>query len=1390
MHQRQSSTTPLLPPFPSLPTPTPSYAHPTHASQQRRHTPPTPRTRALAQAGEDLPGLGLGLPYDYTGLGQGYGQGYGYGYGHGHGGYGYGYGSGRYTTPGEGGPSYTPHSRNTSESHPPPPAQAPYAYGSTRTTSTSHSNSHTSHSHSHSNSQSQAASTGSGSAYPSWLPRRPVGPGPEGWWTESFEGDGGGGGDVVLPGETPSAHSEGEAELEAEAEGEEDLTVLAPVQSKRSSATQKPDVREKEKEKEKDKDKERKTERRVRVSGAPRLPSFSFGTSAPKTEPSSPPREKRHSAGERQATPRRVIVRGVQPPPPARTSEDREPRITFPTLPSVPYGKRHTHQPSSSQSQPPSSFGRNNDFLRPESAGSGVQYHPPSPSHSAAESSTGLLPVPVYKHPLFRPELLLDPTWSAKAHYRLLPVLAFAHLPAQVFLDIHTLYILVLSARFPPLESPTVPSSGRNWALATAAYAGCVFLQLICVFLLYEILYCFYRRWRASRPSITSIYLSRPASTFVALSSFAHFSFLNQVRRSAWRSRSPRAPGGWRDGLAETCYLYSQNGWTVATLLPRGALALALLLAFWLPPPGGTVFQGSSSTTLEDAKDGLYFLPSGALTTYAKTVLALNAAWALFRTTVLLLAWLGLWALSGLACAGLCGPRNKWEETRWGEKEKEGLGRSSYAYAHGYGYGYVYGEGEPLPWGWRERTRERIREAWEFCLADRSGRRLGAVSPVPPPSVPYPPPSGSPHPITGVEETRPREGPRMSLDDPTPEPAGERDLSRIMQHFLAGPLSQFPLPPSQSAGAGVQSPQQPALVGSGVFGPLTASGSGSGSGGQTVTALPTPALGGQGFAQTRQEMRVLPSVRSQQPELVHPQRRESVALDLGEAELAARVQKILLDWVDPDEDDTLAQALLGNSPRSRRQRTGTGEHERELARDEQRRREKQAIDSAQAGPVAVLEQAQSAPGEEGAGQRRSYPPEEGRSASMSSLGQPLLPGQSQFEYFRPGSRTQSTASGSAAVTSPTSPTSPLSRGGSQSISNLSPTSPGHAHTDSNGSQAISDPGVPMLATRFNPSMGNIARPQHAHHPPSQSARPRAQAPSSGESSLRSVAAIFVGRPAGVESGRIGPPPALINEDPVQEHDPGEEGDEEEVSPEEESSEGGPSRGASVSRLMRPSRSLAESVSSGSNSISGRVQAEPELLSSSGGPNRQLITSDPEGSYYSSARSQAQSPESSPEGSRASPIEGDEEPIVDRTFGRQSDWTSQLEAEETPPPSARSSGSTRPSIIGTPRRQASVDTGSPNLTIRRELPAGTLTSTLPAPIPIRSPPSSHLRPQPSGETISAASSVPPLPGSSANDSFVTAPIMQNDADMPPPVRSYGAWLSRNRPEGESFGGNPM
>ncbi|EPQ53028.1 hypothetical protein GLOTRDRAFT_139978 [Gloeophyllum trabeum ATCC 11539] len=296
-------------------------------------------------------------------------------------------------------------------------------------------------------------------------------------------------------------------------------------------------------------------------------------------------------------------------------------------------------------------------------------------------------------------ELLRNPSWRSRLHFYLWPFFIFYDIPLQTFFDFNAVFILIQVAKFPDPLAPGVPGSGRNWALGVAAYIACWFAWIFFVFLIYQLIYSFYRRWRVKRPLMLPLYMSSPAFNFVCMTSYSNFSFFQHLRSSAFKEESN---GSLRDGLAETFYYYSQNLPTVALLLPRAGLSLALLLTFWTPNPDYAALGTSP-------RDGTFFDPDGTLTGYAKGVLIANAAWTAWRVLVLMTSWLGLWALSGQLFAGLCGPRYRWEED---DAEKTMSVISDGA-----------SDGDALPWSWRECTRLRVQEAYEFCLTTRPPRR-------------------------------------------------------------------------------------------------------------------------------------------------------------------------------------------------------------------------------------------------------------------------------------------------------------------------------------------------------------------------------------------------------------------------------------------------------------------------------------------------------------------------------------------------------------------------------------------------------------------------------------------------------------------------------------------
>ncbi|KAN0115689.1 hypothetical protein V8E52_006635, partial [Russula decolorans] len=195
------------------------------------------------------------------------------------------------------------------------------------------------------------------------------------------------------------------------------------------------------------------------------------------------------------------------------------------------------------------------------------------------------------------------------------------------------------------------------------------------------------------------------------MSSYDHFCLLQHIRSSAFpyinsSAILPSAEGLLRDALAETCYLYAQNLPTIMTLLPHAGLAIALLISFFSPEnlPGGLSLSDVDQSNAH--RDGTFFdKNTGALSTYAKCVLIANAAWAAW-SLVLLFSWLGLWIFSGYGCAGLCGPRTRWEEEEVGratsirsEKSESGLAAAMGASG-----------ADALPWSWKECTLLRVYE--------------------------------------------------------------------------------------------------------------------------------------------------------------------------------------------------------------------------------------------------------------------------------------------------------------------------------------------------------------------------------------------------------------------------------------------------------------------------------------------------------------------------------------------------------------------------------------------------------------------------------------------------------------------------------------------------------
>lgn len=162
------------------------------------------------------------------------------------------------------------------------------------------------------------------------------------------------------------------------------------------------------------------------------------------------------------------------------------------------------------------------------------------------------------------------------------------------------------------------------------------------------------------------IYLSSPAFNLAALTSYTNFSFLQHLRYSAFfpeqtSAINPQSSSdtdydlddlydpnerSWKQGLAETFFFYSQNLPTVALLLPRAGLSLALLFAFSGPPPNFSLVNAGAISN----RDATFFRNDGALTDYARGVLIANASWTAWRVLVLLVSWYVIFQLSFIQC--------------------------------------------------------------------------------------------------------------------------------------------------------------------------------------------------------------------------------------------------------------------------------------------------------------------------------------------------------------------------------------------------------------------------------------------------------------------------------------------------------------------------------------------------------------------------------------------------------------------------------------------------------------------------------------------------------------------------------------------------------------------
>ncbi|QRW10171.1 transmembrane protein [Ceratobasidium sp. AG-Ba] len=237
---------------------------------------------------------------------------------------------------------------------------------------------------------------------------------------------------------------------------------------------------------------------------------------------------------------------------------------------------------------------------------------------------------------------------------------------------------------------------------------------------------------RVSASSSSSAAVGRVVSWVKAFGGHGHHVHPHAEKRSDSSSVRTGATRWTTDGLAEWFYARVQSGPTVSTLVPRAGISAAALFAFWVPQAG---------TSATGMRDGAFFRSNGTLTGFARGVLIANVAWILARVLLLLISLIGLWILSGQMCAGLCGPRYRWEEPldegEWdGEKDE------------------FWGEPrDKLNWEWRLAARRRVQDAYELCMVRR--RSTSWRTGPPPPSAP-----GTPGPrLEGLDKGKGRETP-------------------------------------------------------------------------------------------------------------------------------------------------------------------------------------------------------------------------------------------------------------------------------------------------------------------------------------------------------------------------------------------------------------------------------------------------------------------------------------------------------------------------------------------------------------------------------------------------------------------------------------------------------
>ena len=105
-----------------------------------------------------------------------------------------------------------------------------------------------------------------------------------------------------------------------------------------------------------------------------------------------------------------------------------------------------------------------------------------------------------------------------------------------------------------------------------------------------------------------------------------------------------------------------------------------------------------------------------------------------------------MWILSGQGCAGICGPRYRWEEPGGDDdgpaeplpqpSEKRASVQTLYeSQDRARGSAYADPDDHTLGWFWMQRTRERVWGVWEFCLMRGSHTAMASHGPLDPMAI-------------------------------------------------------------------------------------------------------------------------------------------------------------------------------------------------------------------------------------------------------------------------------------------------------------------------------------------------------------------------------------------------------------------------------------------------------------------------------------------------------------------------------------------------------------------------------------------------------------------------------------------------------------------------------